>query len=229
MASTIKYDFRDKSNYYRFKSVFVCLYYFSASRSEWFFFSLDGYVSVRPPTAVLARECFCPSQAENWPSSGAVQNTRGDASFPFLLFGGPRAPRGIIIITGSPIKLRGSSSAGEPPRCLHTHTHTHTRARALRERVYVHRHTGVETRGRASRELVLLSTTINAQGLSRCPTNDRARAPTSRCLNETHTDRRFIPSIMRFDRVGVRNNSRSGPSGFWGGSFLPSLSERKYN
>jgi len=99
------------------------------------FFSLDGYVSVRPPTAVLARECFCPSQAENWPSSGAVQNTRGDASFPFLLFGGPRAPRGIIIITGSPIKLRGSSSAGEPPRCLHTHTHTHTHARA-RARVH---------------------------------------------------------------------------------------------
>jgi len=99
------------------------------------FFSLDGYVSVRPPTAVLARECFCPSQAENWPSSGAVQNTRGDASFPFLLFGGPRAPRGIIIITGSPIKLRGSSSAGEPPRCLHTHTHARARACIARARI----------------------------------------------------------------------------------------------
>lgn len=125
-----------------------CLFVFFGFTKRTIFFSLDRYVSVRPPTAVLARECFCPSQAENWPPSGAVQNTRGDASFPFLLFGGPHAPRGIIIITGSPIKLWGSSSAGEPPRCLHI--------RARCERVYVHRHTGVETRGRASRELVLL-------------------------------------------------------------------------
>lgn len=122
-------------------------------------------VSVRPPTAIPDRDCFCPLQAENWPASGADAKHGRRCISPFSAFRG--SARSIIIITGSPIKLRGSSSAGEPPRCVHTH---------MRERRSVCTFTGAPV----SRHEVeragnwFCSTTINAQGLSRCPTIVRA-------------------------------------------------------
>lgn len=94
----------------------------SVSRGVRFFsLSPDGCVSARPPTGIPDRECFCPLQAENWPNGADAKHGRRRVS-PFSAFRG--SARSIIIITGSPIKLRGSSSAGEP-----TPMRTHTRSR----------------------------------------------------------------------------------------------------
>lgn len=140
--------------------VFIPTVSFGLTRRTNFFFPLDGCVSVRPPTAIPDRECFCPSQAENWPPSGADAKHGRRCISPFSAFRG--SARSIIIITGSPIKLRGSSSAGEPPRCVRTHTCTRLRA---------HRHRGTRSSGPGN---WFCSTTINAQGLSRWPTIVRA-------------------------------------------------------
>lgn len=168
-----------------------------------------GYISIRQrlPTVVRSRRRFCPSQAENWPAR-RVKHGREERASPFSAFRrSARASCGIIIITGSPIKLRGTSSVSEPPRCVRAHTRV--------RKSWIH---GCEA---ASFEIT--KTSESGTGFARRRSTPkachdgftivRARASTGRCLSETHTDRRFIPSIMRFDRVGVRNNSRD-PSGF---------------
>lgn len=105
----------------------------SASEANDFF--LDRYISVRPPTILDRESVFvpCKQKIDRRVAERGAKQGRRCAPLPFLLFGGPRAPRGIIIITGSPIKLRGSSSDGEPPRCgTHTRVRMRTRSRAHR-------------------------------------------------------------------------------------------------